>query len=263
MTELTEKRPRLHLLDAVRGFMIIVMIVFHAAWDLKYLMGVEMPWFTNHPGIWNATRAVQQIGCSVFIFLSGLCYPLSRSHLRRGLITFGAGALVTAVTVLVSPQSAVLFGVLTFLGSAMLLFVPIDALWKKRINRGALPSALAAAVCLAVFVFTKDLALGGLGFERLFAIPLPAPLYEGGLLGAYVGFTPTDFFSSDYFPLLPWLGLFGAGYFLSPLLIKRDKPARLLTLRIPPLCFLGRHSLLIYLLHQPVLTLLFTLIGML
>ena len=89
---------------------------------------------------------------------------------------------------------------------------------------------------------------------------LPQGLYAN-YLTAYFGFYPVSFYSSDYFPLLPWLFLFWAGYYLHPLVgRKRMEPLRQSV--CPPLGWLGRHSLVLYLLHQPVifgvLTLVFT-----
>lgn len=80
-------------------------------------------------------------------------------------------------------------------------------------------------------------------------------------LTAYLGFYPVSFYSSDYFPLLPWLFLFWAGYYLH-LLVGRKRMEPLRRSVCPPLGWLGRHSLVLYLLHQPVifgvLTLVFT-----
>ncbi len=258
----TQRSGRLHLLDTLRGLAVLSMIAYHAAWDCKYMLGLPMPWYTNSLGVFSYARLWQQATCWTFIFLSGLCYPLSRSHLKRGLTVFGAGVLVMLVTHLFMPGEAITFGVLTLHGSAMLLFIIVSALWQKR-GRTALSSLAAALFCLALFVLTRDLSSGSLGFERLFSLPLPEELYRCGLFGAYIGFTPADFSSSDYFPLLPWVFLFGVGYFLSPLIINREQPARILRFNIPPLSFIGRHALLIYLLHQPILALICTVIGQL
>ena len=69
---------------------------------------------------------------------------------------------------------------------------------------------------------------------------------------AFIGFRTDDFVSMDYFPLLPWLFLFFFGYFLWRLIESKGLQGRF-TKRIPAADFIGRHSLLIYILHQPVL----------
>lgn len=82
-------------------------------------------------------------------------------------------------------------------------------------------------------------------------LALPQALYAG-YTTAYLGFMPKSFFSTDYFPLLPWLFLFWAGYFLHHLL-GRERLAPLRRSVCPPLGWMGRHSLVLYLLHQPVI----------
>lgn len=80
---------------------------------------------------------------------------------------------------------------------------------------------------------------------------LPRGLYAN-CFTAYLGFYPLGFFSTDYFPLLPWLFLFWAGFYLYHL-IGRERMKPLRRLVCPPLGWLGRHSLVLYLLHQPVI----------
>src|SRR5699024_1881254 len=95
---------------------LISMIGYHAMWDLVYMFGLYAPWYGGTPGfLW------QQATSWAFILLSGFCLGLGHHPVRRGLIVFGGGALVTLVTLIVMPQDLVLFGVLTFLGSAMIL----------------------------------------------------------------------------------------------------------------------------------------------
>ena len=90
--------------------------------------------------------------------------------------------------------------------------------------------------------------------------PLPERLYSTDLL-AVVGFPSPSFWSTDYFPLLPWFFLYCAGYFLWGLVDQSDRAKQLLKPGLRPLSFLGRHSLLIYLIHQPALMAVFTAAG--
>ena len=89
---------------------------------------------------------------------------------------------------------------------------------------------------------------------------LPRWLYATDLL-AVVGFPSPSFWSTDYFPLLPWFFLFCAGYFLWSLLDKSPRAKELLRPGLRPLSFLGRHSLAIYLIHQPALMAVFSVLG--
>ena len=113
-----QKAPasRYALLDELRGLDLISMMLFHVCWDLVFLFDMNMGWYAGTPG-----RLWQQSICWVFILLSGFCVPLGRHTLRRGTVVFGAGAVVTLATLVFMPEGRVIFGVLTFLGTAMLL----------------------------------------------------------------------------------------------------------------------------------------------
>jgi hypothetical protein len=115
------------------------------------------------------------------------------------------------------------------------------------------PAAIGLAVSFGLFLLLKNISSGSLGFEGLVICPLPQALYRN-LLTAYLGFPPRGFFSTDYFPLFPWFFLFVTGYFLFRVLEKRDLNQKLFAGgQVPLLNLLGRHSLLVYLLHQPIL----------
>lgn len=233
---------RLHLLDALRGFTLINMIAYHGIWNLVYLFGVQAPWYRGTPGyIW------QQWICWTFILLSGFCFRLGRRPLKRGLTVFGCGILVSAVTLAVMPDSRIIVGVLTCIGSCMLLLIPLEK-WLKRV-----PSAVGLALSFGLFVLLRNVPDGALGFEGLVLAALPESLYRN-LLTAYLGFPHRGFFSTDYFPLIPWFFLFVTGYFLFRCLDEKGLNEKLFTRgQLPVLNWMGRHSLLIYLLHQPVL----------
>ena len=230
---------RYALLDEIRGLDLVSMMLYHGLWDVVFLFGVPLAWYTERPGHWW-----QQSICWVFILLSGFCLPLGHHPYKRGAVVFGAGALVTAVTVLFMPADLVLFGVLTFLGSAMVL----TALSEQLLCR--IPAGLGAVVSFVLFALTYPGQLGywGLGGVKLM---LPRFLYAN-LFTAYLGFFPEGFYSTDYFPLLPWLFLFWVGYYLH-FLVGKSRTEMLHRSVCPPLGWLGRHSLVVYLLHQPVL----------
>lgn len=123
-----QKAPasRYALLDELRGLDLVSMMLYHACWDMMFLFGIWMDWYAGMPG-----RLWQQTICWVFILLSGFCVPFGRHMLRRGVTVFAAGALVTAVTLVFMPEGRIIFGVLTFLGTAMLLTGVLEPLLKK------------------------------------------------------------------------------------------------------------------------------------
>ena len=236
--ESVSHRPRRHGLDTLRGLALISMILYHASWDMVYLFGADWDWYRS-----DGAYVWQQITCWTFILLSGYCFHLGRHRMRRGLMAFGGGVLVTLVTYMTMPDMPALFGVLTFLGSAMLLTIPLDRIFNK------VPGTLGLLGSVALFLIFREVNGGYLGFEGLRALALPEGLYAN-LFTAYLGFPPAGFRSSDYFSLLPWIFLFWTGYFLYRL---RPGESRWKLPRIPVITFMGRHSLLIYLLHQPVI----------
>jgi len=238
-------KKRYGILDALRGFSIISMVLFHASWDLVFLYGFDWQWYREAPGyIW------QQSICWVFILLSGFCQPFGKRKLKRALQVFLSGLLVSAVTLIVMPENRIIFGVLTLLGSCALICLPFE----KIINKSN--PTLGFCFNSTLFFLTRNINTGWLGFEGLKFIRLPQAWYSN-LFSAFLGFPSRSFFSSDYFSLFPWLFLFMAGYFLHLLLKKKGKLS-LLKLKGPGfLEWIGRHSLIIYLLHQPIIYLLF------
>ena len=236
---MNQPSSRYALLDELRGLDLISMMLYHACWDLVYLFGYWFPWYAGWQGhVW------QQSICWVFILLSGFCMPLGHHTLRRGATVLGAGALVTVVTLLFMPEDRVLFGVLTLLGSTMLLTALLDPLLRR------IPPAAGIVCSMLLFALTYS---GQLGYWGLGAwhIALPQGWYAN-LFTAFLGFYPEGFFSTDYFPLLPWLFLFWAGYFLH-FLVGRERMEPLRRSVCRPLGWMGRHSLVLYLLHQPVI----------
>ena len=243
------KRPHYGLLDTVRGLCILSMVAYHGMYDLVDIFGLPSAWYTGLPGyIW------QQSICWTFILLSGMCWQLSRHHVKRGLLLVGCGAAISLITWLAMPSQRILYGVLNLLGLSALLLIPLDKVFRK------IPAWAGLGGALLLFALTKNVSRGSLGFEGLVLCRLPSWLYATDLL-AVVGFPSPSFWSTDYFPLLPWFFLFCAGYFLWSLLDKSPRAKELLRPGLRPLSFLGRHSLAIYLIHQPALMAVFSVLG--
>jgi len=226
-------RKRIWELDALRGLSILGMVIIHLIFDLVDLYGLlnwEYPeWF------WF----IMQWGGVLFLLISGISVTLGSRCVRRGILVFLFGMVCTGVTAgmyllgLADKNIIIYFGVLQCLGACMLLW----PLFRK-----LPPWALAA---LGLIMVVIGLILDRIpGTDVYWLMPFGVPWYT--------------FASSDYFPLLPNLGFFLLGALLGKTLY-REKKSLLPQVNEsnPVISFLrlcGRHSLWIYLLHQPILS---------
>lgn len=234
----TIKKKRYHLLDSIRGLLLIMMIVYHTMFDVMVMSNGEFSVFNTPCYIFQ-----QSIGWG-FIFLSGMCRAIGKKHLRRGLIVLGAAAIVSFVTYTFTPGQGINFGVLVLLGSSMLIMIPLEKCIKKA---HPIPGFV---ISLAMFLLLKNVSSGFL-IERPILLELPDFLYQN-YITAYFGFPPAHFSSGDYYPLIPWFFLYLSGYFFWTFIKNKEWIEKPLSVKIPVLNFLGKHSLLVYLLHQPI-----------
>lgn len=231
---------RYSLIDALRGFSLLNMLAFHFLYDVFVIYGDWFEW-TQLPWVVVWERYI----CSSFILISGISLNFSRRAVRRGLIVNACGLLITLVTAVAIPSQIIIFGVLNCIGCAMLLDRPLKKLGEK------LNPFLGASVALALFAFFYGLPMRYLGFFGIPLISLPDALYCFRPL-AIIGLPDMGFSSADYFPLIPWLFLFVCGFFVWRCIVRLGAD-RFFKLRVPVLDFLGRYSLWIYMIHQPVL----------
>ena len=219
---------RIWELDALRGLALLGMMGIHFVYDLVDLFGVwnwqQPAWYLFFKNNYGA----------VFFLISGISATLGRCPVKRGAQVFLCGFLCTGVTLgmyllgFAGKGIIIYMGVLQCLGLCMMLW----PLFRRCPDRALV--ALGLAMTIAGWYLRT----------QAFPFWLLTPL----------GFAPYGFTSSDYFPLLPNFGYFLLGAVVG----KRAYAGRksLFPRENPPLGlfqWLGRHSLMIYLLHQPVL----------
>ena len=231
---------RIALLDWVKAAAIVNMVAYHALYDAAFLFGAAgvQAFMRSAPAHWW-----ERCICGSFILVSGALALHSRRPYRRALAVFGAGLLITAVTLAFTPQLSIWFGILHFLGLAGLL----TALAAPALRR--VPPWAGLAACAALFWLTHTIPYA----QWPWGAPLPQALYDAKFrLG--LGFWPMNsgLTSSDYFPLMPWLFLFWAGLFAGRAV--HGTPLAAACARVPR-CraaeWLARHALVIYVVHQP------------
>lgn len=240
MELIVKKHTRIDLLDAVRGVAILAMVVYHALFDLTDIFGIKIALFSQ-------LEFLEPPFAGAFILLAGLSCRFSHNNVRRALRVLALALAVTLATALFLPDEAIWFGILHFMGVAILLYIPFRRLLDT------LPAAVSISVLAVLFILTYSLPTSGLiGIPGAFGIVLPSSLYSTPFL-FWMGFPNASFTSADYFPLLPWIFLFFIGAVVGIPVKEHRLPERFYTVRIPFLAAAGRNTLLIYALHQPIL----------
>jgi uncharacterized membrane protein len=232
MSEEAPRPPRIWEIDFLRGVSIILVVGYHLLFDLGEFAGIEkFLGFTTDLGT-TAWTIAQHVFAGLFVVLSGASGTFSRSNGRRGLRLLVVSFAVTAVTYAFDPSSTVWFGILQCLAVSMLLYA---AAFEK-----AGPAACAAwgglvlGLGAALPAVKQALAVR---FDWLLPFGLHSPSYT----------------SFDYFPLIPWFGLFMAGAAMGKAVYSAKRS--LLPWRLPAtfVNIAGRHSLIIYIAHQPLI----------
>lgn len=238
-----ENAKRIKLLDELRGFAIIAMVIHHTFLDIGEIYSADWGY-----EIFNKLCVVQPVFWAIFIVISGICSRLSRNTLKRGFIVLGAGLVVTLVTAVIMPKigmygAEIYFGILSCLGSCMIITGLIMPLIEKiNVKLGAIISAF-------LFLFTYDISNHNLCFGL---IKLPNTLYQTNYFMP-LGFYNDKFFSADYFAIIPWLFLFLFGAFVGKYAKDGKFPQWTYNDHSKPLSFIGKNSLWIYLAHQPII----------
>lgn len=240
MSNSTQKRY--YLIDSIRGFALINMVLFHLLYDIFMIYSPSKGWALN-----PFTIAWERMICFTFITVSGISLNFSRKPIKRGVIVFLISVGITAVTYFFMPSELIIFGILSFLGFAMIVCGAL----KNLLNRvNSLIGTIASLLLFAVFYGLPERYFGFFGIK---IFDLPSQMYQFNILAPF-GLPSPGFRSSDYFPIFPWIFLFVFGFFLWKL-IREHGTDRFFTLKVPFLDLVGRHSLIIYIVHQPIIML--------
>ena len=148
------KGGRIFFLDELRAIALIGMIIYHAAYDLYALFGLDFDFFS--PG-WDT---LQMAVCCTFIVIAGISARLCKNALKHGLVVFGCGMLMTAGTYFFIPSQVIWFGVLHFLGISMMIY----HLFRKSIKKA--PAFLGAVISFALFLCLYGMASGSIFFAK-------------------------------------------------------------------------------------------------
>jgi uncharacterized membrane protein len=242
-------------IDVLRAVAIVNMVIYHLAYDLRFL-GYTQTSVTA--GTW---QVYQRMIATTFITLAGIALAISygrasrraggwdlyKTYLARGLKLIGWGMVISLVTGVYMEQWVVIIGILHLIGAATILSIPFLAFR---------PADTRLHIALYLGIGVALIVLG----SYLNRVPVTHPWL------LIFGLRPPALFQFDYFPLLPWFGvsLLGvlAGQVLYPGGVRRfELPAWGEQASIKQVGWLGRHSLAVYLIHQPILFGVFFLIG--
>ena len=231
------KGGRIFFLDEMRGLALIGMIIYHAAYDLYAIFGLDFDFYSP------AWDTFQMAICCTFIIIAGISARLTRNALKHGLVVFGCGMLMTLGTYFFMPSQVIWFGVLHFLGASMIIY----HIFRKSVKKA--PAFLGAVISLLTYLFLYGLPSGTIMFGK---VAVPYNLYFSKFL-AILGLPGPGFRSADYFPLLPWFFLFLFGCFIGKWFKERKIPDFMMNKHSDFLCKIGSNTLAIYIVHQPVI----------
>ncbi len=219
-------------LDFLRATAVIMMVVFHFLWDLNYFGFAQFDLYSGFLGGFQKTTA------GLFLLLAGVGLSLSCNRspkdyparfLKKSLKIFFFAFLLTGFSLAFFSTQPIFFGILHLIAFSVILSVP----FARQKN---------ACLLLGIFfiLFPVFFDLQPLGIKPLFFVGLSKP-----------------FPALDFFPVFPWFGVVLLGIFAGHSFYENGKPK--IALKEPQnmladaLQVIGRNSLFVYFIHQPIL----------
>ena len=221
--------PRLGGLDALRGLAVVAMVAYHFAFDLAYFRVTTQNFYRDPFWLHSRTAIL-----SSFLLIAGISLvlaqntPQGRARFRVHVARVAACAVaVTAGSYLVFPRSFIWFGVLHAIALSLVMIRPLA-------GRPWLALGVGIAVVIAGNAITS-------------------PAFDSRALG-WIGFVTAKPITEDYVPVFPWTGVMLIGIAAGHVLLRHGFAGVAPLARLPAMLrWLGRHSLAVYMLHQPLL----------
>ena len=235
---------RIHFIDEVRGFDLILMVFFHAfytmGWLLDWPIGKTLYFFFS---------PAQPFFAGLFIFICGICCWFSHNNwLRAGVLALIAVGM-SLFLYFFMPDQMIWFGILHLLAACIFLF----ALLRRLLARVPPWLGLILSATLTVLTYHVPRYYGGtFGVEGIWQVAVPdfPPVINEILYPLGLGYVKG---AADYFPLMPWFFVFLAGCFVGIWAKEGKFPKWTYRSHVPFLSTIGRHTLIVYILHQPVI----------
>lgn len=215
------KNNRIFEIDLLRVVAICLMIVFHFVYDLNEFAGVAINY---EAPLWHF---IGKISAITFIFVAGISAGFSRNSFKRGFKVLGFGMILTIVTYFFDATEFIRFGILHFLGVAMISFPLLNKLRKWQLSILALVSIYIGSLAAKTTVVTHLL--------------LP------------FGFMYNNFATMDYYPIFPYISVFLFGIIIYKIYYFKGKGLIKIHNNYTVLKYISKNSLFIYLVHQPIL----------
>lgn len=232
-------------LDVIRGFSIFMMMLMHFAYDIRYIFGLDAFAFLEGTTFWVVVHPLFLV---FFVGVSGICCTFSRSNFKRGIKLTVIALLETLITAVATYyfgfDCLIIFNVLHLLALGILVYAAIS-------------------FCERVFKWNPKTVNVWMAVIGLWIIVIGGEIeqYDGIIKGMWL--SPLGIFGSepvpvaDYLAIFPWLGVFLIGAIIgrvcysdkTTLIPNTPKFVRKLMI---PFEFLGKHSLIVYIVHQPI-----------
>ncbi len=244
---------RIHEIDLLRGFLIILVIFDHLLWFLNFYIFHHTSTFLNWYWTSELRNAVRQVVLCLFLFTCGISCFFSRNNKRRGFLLFLLCVGITVATHLIQLMPmfnnrviAIDFNILGVIALSILIY----CVFEKRSSKDLL--IIAGILCLFYFFIIVSLRISDntvyYPFRSIFYCEFN-PVREG-----YVG---------DYLPLFPYIiALFFGVVFARKVYSNKQSLFKRKGNWEKPICFLGRHTLIIYIAHEVIFTIIFVLLDL-
>ncbi len=291
------RKDRIEEIDLLRGIPIFLVVLYHFCWsfnELPYFFSNRAEMLVRYPNIndfliflnndilggkntFIQDYIVPSIG-GLFIFVCGISCMLSRNNTRRALLLWAVAIAISLGTFLVTYISGedcyIDWGVIHLMAFSVSVYAIIEFIFRK--FHRSVPIWVCLSIAALIFLPSIFLVIGlnpfnGQGFRHWYTdiiSGIPPKRYDSvsgfflQALGKYAG-------AIDWWPILPYTGVFFLGAALGKILYGKKKQSKFPHMRnlyiFRPLCFVGRHTIWVYILHQPiivvVLFVVFTIMG--